>query len=140
MPVPQIIRRDVVEQPNILSGVLGDACIAQTGVFVSLEFIDGIIHERAVKDAKAHEHLEVFHGQAGNSLEQSRLKLRDDVLHQLRYCWRSPNRGEIGAKCDRCLALLMRPYVDSTSSPAVSLSILAAYEHCIRPTRLSGPT
>jgi len=42
------------------------------------------------------------------------------VLTHSRYCWRSPKRGEIGAKCDHHPALLLRPYVDVTTSPAVS--------------------
>jgi len=52
------------------------------------------------------------------------------VLAHFRYCWRSPKRGEIGAKCDHRPALLLRPYVDLTTSPAVSLSVVRFHPSC----------
>src|SRR5690554_5449159 len=60
-----------VKQAYVFTLVLVDSDVHETGVFVTLELVDRIVHQRAVEHAKAHQQFEIFYGQAGDLLEQS---------------------------------------------------------------------
>ena len=57
-----------------------NAGIAQAGIFVSLELVNGIIHQRIIEHAKRYQQLEIFDIQTCYFFEKSRLQLCDDIL------------------------------------------------------------
>ena len=57
-----------------------NAGIAQTGIFVPLEFVHGIVHQRVVEYTQRYQQFKVLHRQTGDLLEQTRLQLGDHVL------------------------------------------------------------
>src|SRR5450756_2537526 len=69
-----------VVETDILTLVFVDASVAEAGILIPLEFVDCIIHQSAVEYSKTDEQLEVLHVQSSDLLEQSRLKLCNDVL------------------------------------------------------------
>ena len=60
-----------------------DARITQAGVLIPLEFVDGIVHQGIIEHPQGYQQLEIFHIQAGDLFEQSRLQLCDDILQTL---------------------------------------------------------
>ena len=60
--------------------MLIDTGVNQTGVFIPLEFVNGIVHQGLVENIQRNEQLEILHVQTGDLFEQLRLQLRDDVL------------------------------------------------------------
>ena len=57
-----------------------NACVAQAGIFVSLELINSIIHQRIIEHPERYQQLEIFNIQTCYFFEKSRLQLCDDIL------------------------------------------------------------
>ena len=57
-----------------------NAGVAQTGIFVPLEFVHSIVHQGIVEYTQRYQQLKVLHRQTGDLLEQARLQLGDHVL------------------------------------------------------------
>ena len=74
------IREHCIPTATILALVTINAGIAQTGIFVPLEFVHGIVHQRVVEYTQRYQQFKVLHRQTGDLLEQTRLQLGDHVL------------------------------------------------------------
>lgn len=57
-----------------------DTYIGKRSILVTLELINGIIHQCRVEDVKRHKQLEVRDRESRNLLEQSGFQLRDDII------------------------------------------------------------
>src|ERR1700734_265269 len=71
-----------VVQSNVLVFVLIDPGVAQAGILIALEFVNGVVHQAAVEQSQADKQREVGYGQAGNLLEQAGFQLRNHILQR----------------------------------------------------------
>ena len=62
-------RDHCVVQSNVLVFVLDDPGVTEAGILITLEFVDRIIHERAVEQSQADKQLEILYGQARDLFE-----------------------------------------------------------------------
>jgi hypothetical protein len=58
-----------VVQSNVLVFVLIDPGVAQAGILIALEFVNGVVHQAAVEQSQADKQLEILYGQARDLLE-----------------------------------------------------------------------
>ena len=74
------IREHRIPAATILAIVTINAGVAQTGIFVPLEFVHSIVHQGIVEYTQRYQQLKVLHRQTGDLLEQARLQLGDHIL------------------------------------------------------------
>ena len=58
-----------VEQSDVLKWVLADPRVTEASVLVALEFVDRVVHQRAVEQSQADKQLEILYGQARDLFE-----------------------------------------------------------------------
>ena len=75
----------VVASHFLLAFMAVDACIAQTAVFISLELIYGIVHQRLVEHIQAYQQGKVMLGKASDALKKHRLQLQYHVFSENGY-------------------------------------------------------
>ena len=73
-------RDDRIPTAALFTFVQVYAGIAETGVFIPLELVNGIVHKGIVKNTKGNEKIKVFYCQPSHTLEQFRLQLGNDIL------------------------------------------------------------
>ena len=78
-----------------------DTGIAKTGVFVSLELINGIVHEGVVEHSKRDKEIKVFHRQPGHALGQFQFQSSDDIFQALLSKICDVHEGGSNQRCSR---------------------------------------
>ena len=76
------IHDNSIPTATVLAFMPANASIAQAGIFVSLELINGIVHQRIVEHTERYQQLKIFDIQTRYFFEKPRFQLRDNILQR----------------------------------------------------------